>query len=454
MFNENNKSRLEIIEDYFKDKKFHLLREALEDTNVVDAAQILEDLEGGDAALFYRILPKDMSADVFSYLSSEAQEALIDSLSDSEISNMINELYLDDAVDFLEEMPANVVKKVLRHSSKERREVINRMLAYPTDSAGSIMTVEMIRLRRSWTVADSISYIRKYGENQESIYTCYVTNNSAVLEGVVSVRDLLCSDDDTLIEDLMYPDVISVKTSDDQELASQLLHKYDFIALPVVDAENRLVGIITVDDALDVMQEEATEDMQKMAAISPSERPYLRTPVWEHARRRIFWLLILMVSGMVNGSILSNYEKAFVAIPILVSFIPVLTDTGGNSGSQTSTLIIRGMVVGELDAKNIFKILWKELCIALICGSILAIVNGIRIYFFMHESLLIASTVSIAMLATVIIAKLIGASLPIVAKSLKLDPAIMAAPLITTIVDAGSLIIYFKLAERLLLSVH
>ncbi len=454
MFNENNKSRLEIIEDYFKDKKFHLLREALEDTNVVDAAQILEDLEGGDAALFYRILPKDMSADVFSYLSSEAQEALIDSLSDSEISNMINELYLDDAVDFLEEMPANVVKKVLRHSSKERREVINRMLAYPTDSAGSIMTVEMIRLRRSWTVADSISYIRKYGENQESIYTCYVTNNSAVLEGVVSVRDLLCSDDDTLIEDLMYPDVISVKTSDDQELASQLLHKYDFIALPVVDAENRLVGIITVDDALDVMQEEATEDMQKMAAISPSERPYLRTPVWEHARHRIFWLLILMVSGMVNGSILSNYEKAFVAIPILVSFIPVLTDTGGNSGSQTSTLIIRGMVVGELDAKNIFKILWKELCVALICGSILAIVNGIRIYFFMHESLLIASTVSIAMLATVIIAKLIGASLPIVAKSLKLDPAIMAAPLITTIVDAGSLIIYFKLAERLLLSVH
>lgn len=447
---ETNTERRLALEEALEHRRYSDLRELLRDANEVDLAEVLEDLNATEATMFFRMLPKDMSADVFAYLSPDAQEQLIGHLSDSEISETINELFLDDAVDFLEEMPANVVKKVLRSSSHERREAINRLLHYPEDSAGSLMTVEMICLRRNWTVGQSLAHIRRTGENKESIYTCYVTDQKAVLEGVISVRDLLCASDETLVGDIMYPEVISVRTTDDQEYASQLLHRYDFIALPVVDTENRVVGIITVDDALDVMQEEATEDMQRMAAISPNERPYLKTSVFEHSRRRIVWLLILMVSGMLNGTILSHYENAFVAIPLLVSFIPVLTDTGGNAGSQTSTLIIRGMVLKELGVRDLFLIVWREIQIAVICGSILALANGLRIYFLMHQSFIIALTVSLAMLFTVLLAKIIGAVLPILAQSVKLDPAIMAAPVITTIVDAGSLIIYFMLAEKLL----
>ncbi|MDO5732518.1 MAG: magnesium transporter [Eubacteriales bacterium] len=438
------------LEEALESKHYNEARHILAESNEADAAHAIEELPKELAAVAFRMLPKSMGADVFSYLESDTQEALMEGLTEREVTETVNELFLDDAVDFLEEMPANVVKRVLRYSSPDRRLQINKLLNYPEDSAGSLMTVEMIQLRRSWTVGESLKHIRETGHNKETIYTCYVTNQTAVLEGVVSVHELLCSSDDVRIEDLMDPDVISIETTDDQEYASRLFHHYDFIALPVVDKENRLVGIITIDDALDVITEEATEDMQRMAAMTPNEHPYLRTSVLRLANRRIVWLLVLMISGMLNGAILGQFEDAFVALPLLVTFIPVLTDTGGNAGAQTSTLVIRALTLGEIKPSDALRVLWKEFRVSIICGLILALVTAARVYFMMSPDPLTTLTVSLALFCTVVLAKFVGSLLPILAQILKVDPAIMAAPLITTIVDAVSLIIYFEMAKVLL----
>jgi magnesium transporter len=349
------------------------------------------------------------------------------------------------------ELPANIVRRILRNAQPDTRKLINTFLRYPDHSAGSIMTAEFIDLKKELTVKEAIGRIREIGEDKETIYTCYVTDQQHRLEGIVTVKDLLLAHDEKLVEDLMEKDVISVHTTDDQEVAAQLFNKYDFLSLPVVDTENRLVGIVTVDDAVDVMEDEATEDIEKMAALSPSEKPYLKTSVIELARHRIVWLLVLMVSGMLTGLILDKYEAAFVAIPILVSFIPMLTDTGGNAGSQSSALIIRGLAVGELGPKDWFKIVWKEIRVGCIVGVILAAVNYVRIILtYKGIDPFIALTVSCAIFATVLLAKVLGCLLPLLAQKIKLDPALMAAPLITTLVDAFSLIIYFTTAKELL----
>ncbi len=437
------------LEELLERHDYRKLRELLIEENEVNIAIFIEELPEEEALVVFRLLPKDLGATVFSHLSGEAQQELASAFSDQDINDMLERLYLDDAVDFLEEMPANVVKRILQQTRPERRLLINHYLQYPEDSAGSIMTVEFTSLKRSMTVKQAINRLRTSGEDRETIYTCYVTDTNRKLEGVVSVKTLLLADDDESVADLMETDVISVLTNTDQEEVARIFSRYDFLSLPVVDQESRLVGIVTVDDAVDVIQEEATEDFEKMAAMAPSEKPYLSMSVWDNAKNRITWLLVLMISSMITGGIISNYEHAFVHLPILVTFIPMLMDTGGNAGAQTSTMLIRGMALNEISIKDILQVVWKELRIALVVGVILSVVNFIRIYY-MHQDLIISLTVSGTLIATVIMAKLIGAVLPLLAKSMKLDPAIMAAPLITTIVDAGSLVVYFHIATLLI----
>lgn len=401
--------------------------------------------------LVFSLAGKEVAADVFAALPSENQESLIDSLNDQQLSAIVEDIAVDDMVDIVGEMPANIVKRILQRATPSTRELINRFLRYPESSAGSIMTAEFIDLKKEMTVRESIARIKRLANDMETIYTVYVTDLQRHLEGLVSFKDLILADDNTHVSEIMDKDVISIKTTDDKEHVAKMFNKYDFLTLPVVDAEGRLVGIVTVDDAVDVMEDEATEDIEKMAALQPSEKPYLKTSVLELAGHRIVWLLVLMISGMLTGGILGHYEQAFVAIPILVTFIPMLTDTGGNSGSQASTLIIRGMTVGELQPRDWFRILWKEIRVSLIVGIILGSVNFLRIYFLYRGSTLsVALTVSLAMCCTVMLAKTLGCILPILAKQLKIDPAMMAAPLITTIVDAVSLIIYFNIARAIL----
>ena len=401
--------------------------------------------------LVFSLAGKEVAADVFAALPSENQESLIDSLNDQQLSAIVEDIAVDDMVDIVGEMPANIVKRILQRATPSTRELINRFLRYPESSAGSIMTAEFIDLKKEMTVRESIARIKRLANDMETIYTVYVTDLQRHLEGLVSFKDLILADDNTHVSEIMDKDVISIKTTDDKEHVAKMFNKYDFLTLPVVDAEGRLVGIVTVDDAVDVMEDEATEDIEKMAALQPSEKPYLKTSVLELAGHRIVWLLVLMISGMLTGGILGHYEQAFVAIPILVTFIPMLTDTGGNSGSQASTLIIRGMTVGELQPRDWFRILWKEIRVSFIVGIILGSVNFLRIYFLYRGStLLVALTVSLAMCCTVMLAKTLGCILPILAKQLKIDPAMMAAPLITTIVDAVSLIIYFNIARVIL----
>ena len=401
--------------------------------------------------LVFSLAGKEVAADVFAALPSENQESLIDSLNDQQLSAIVEDIAVDDMVDIVGEMPANIVKRILQRATPSTRELINRFLRYPESSAGSIMTAEFIDLKKEMTVRESIARIKRLANDMETIYTVYVTDLQRHLEGLVSFKDLILADDNTHVSEIMDKDVISIKTTDDKEHVAKMFNKYDFLTLPVVDAEGRLVGIVTVDDAVDVMEDEATEDIEKMAALQPSEKPYLKTSVLELAGHRIVWLLVLMISGMLTGGILGHYEQAFVAIPILVTFIPMLTDTGGNSGSQASTLIIRGMTVGELQPRDWLKILWKEIRVSLIVGIILGSVNFLRIYFLYRGSTLsVALTVSLAMCCTVMLAKTLGCILPILAKQLKIDPAMMAAPLITTIVDAVSLIIYFNIARVIL----
>ncbi len=442
----------EKLTEHLQERKYTQLAEELTHINEVDAADFISSLHSPTGQMVvFGLLEKDVAADVFANMDRESQQALINSLDDQQLSTIIEDLATDDAVDMIGELPANIVRKILRIAKPDTRSLINTYLRYPEDSVGSIMTAEFVDLKKTMTVKEAITHIRDVGEDKETIYTCYVTDEKHHLEGIVTIKDLLLAKDDALVDSLMEKDAISVTTLDDQEKAALLFKKYDFLAMPVVDKENRLVGIVTVDDAVDVMSEEATEDFEKMAAMQPSEKPYLKTSVLELAKNRIVWLLVLMISGMVSGTILTHYESAFVMVPLLVSFVPMLTDTGGNAGSQSSTMIIRGLALGELSPQDWFKIVWKEIRVALICGAILSTVNFVRIMCtYQNVQVNVALTVSLTMLCTVCMAKVLGATLPIIAKKLHFDPALMASPMLTTIVDALTLIIYFTVAKELL----
>lgn len=431
-------------------RDLHALRAALLEENEVDIAEFLEELPQDKIVVVFRALPKEMAAEVFSNLEPDTQQVIIQSATDQEVSAIVEELYVDDAVDMLEELPANVVKRVLKAARPDTRKLINQFLNYPDNSVGSIMTAEFTDLKQSMTVAQAIAHIRRTGENSESVYTCYVTDAGRRLEGVLTIKELLLAQDEQLIADLMETDVITAETTEDQEEAVARMMKYDFISLPVVDKEGRLVGIVTVDDVMDVMEEEATEDFEKMAAMAPSEKPYLKTSVLSLAKHRILWLLVLMISGMITGGILGQYEAAFAAMPLLVTFIPMLTDTGGNAGSQSSTLVIRGMAVGEIQLKDFAKVFWKELRVSMLVGVVLSAVNFVRLIITYPGNHMVALTVALALFVTVLLAKTVGGVLPMVAKLCHADPAIMAAPLITTIVDAISLVVYFRIACALL----
>lgn len=439
-----------VWETMLTERDYRILKTQLADANEVDVAEFMAELPPDKTVLVFRMLPKEMASDVFANLEPEDQQLIISSATDREVSELVEDLNVDDAVDMLEELPASVVKRVLKTARPDTRKLINQFLNYPDSSVGSIMTAEFIDLRKSMTVSEAITRIRRSGDESESIYTCYVIDSRRVLEGVVTLRELLVADDDTIVEELMETDLITALTTEDQEEAVNRMMKYDFISLPVVDQEHRLVGIVTVDDVMDVMEEEATEDFEKMAAMAPSEKPYLKTSVFSLAKNRIVWLLVLMVSSMVTGGILGKYEAAFAAVPLLVTFIPMLTDTGGNAGSQSSTMIIRGMAVGEIEMGDFLRVLWKELRVSILVGVILSAVNFVRLQIQYPGNTMVSFTVAGAMLVTVVMAKTIGSMLPILAKRLRVDPTIMAAPLITTIVDAVSLVVYFTLAQRLL----
>ena len=440
----------EVLFNLVSRKQFRQLKDELCEMNEFDIASFLEELDSDKQIIIFRMLPKELASDVFACLEVETQEHIINSITDKELAYIIEELYVDDAVDMLEELPATIVKRVLQNAAPSTRLQINEFLKYPENSAGSIMTAEYIGLKKNITVQEAFAYIRKHGYDKETIYTCYVMDAKRMLEGVVTVKDLLMNDYDVKIEDIMDTNVIKAVTTDDKEDIADLFNKYDLLSLPVVDHENRLVGIVTIDDAVDVMEEEATEDFEKMAAMLPSEKPYLKTSVLELAKNRITWLLVLMISSMLTGGILTKYEDAFQVMPLLVSFVPMLTDTGGNAGSQSSTMIIRGMTIGEIASSDILKVIWKEARVSVVVGLILGLVNFIRLVIQYPGQPVVALTVVLALFATVFLAKVIGGMLPILAKKLKLDPAIMAAPLITTIVDAVSLVIYFQIAVELL----
>lgn len=442
----NVQALLELLER----RDLHALRAALLEENEVDIAEFLEELPQDKIVVVFRALPKEMAAEVFSNLEADTQQVIIQSATDQEVSAIVEELYVDDAVDMLEELPANVVKRVLKAARPDTRKLINQFLNYPDNSVGSIMTAEFTDLKQSMTVSQAIAHIRRTGENSESVYTCYVTDAGRRLEGVLTIKELLLAKDEQLIADLMETDVITAETTEDQEEAVARMMKYDFISLPVVDKEGRLVGIVTVDDVMDVMEEEATEDFEKMAAMAPSEKPYLKTSVLSLAKHRILWLLVLMISGMITGGILGQYEAAFAAMPLLVTFIPMLTDTGGNAGSQSSTLVIRGMAVGEIQLKDFAKVFWKELRVSMLVGVVLSAVNFVRLIITYPGNYMVALTVALALFVTVMLAKTVGGVLPMAAKLCHADPAIMAAPLITTIVDAISLVVYFRIACTLL----
>lgn len=441
---------MEILFSFVSEGKWKEASLFLARMNEIDAALLLEEVSYEDALTILRLMDKDQAAEIFANLPDDMMASLIQKVTGSEIRTILDRLAYDDAADMLSEVPANMVRRILANAKKEDREALNKFLSYEEDTAGSVMTGEYISLRRWMKVSDAISHIRRVGRDSETIYTCYVTDEVNHLIGVVSVKSLLLSDNDTQIESIMEEDVIFVETSTDQEEASRILSKYDLLALPVTDKEKRMVGIITVDDVLDVIDEENTEDFEKMAAMAPSDRPYLKSSVLSLARNRFLWLLVLMISGMITGGILSRFENAFAVLPVLVTFIPMLTDTGGNAGSQSSTMIIRGMALGQIEMKDTLKVFWKELRVAIIVGFGLAVVNFLRLVFFGSGDIKIALTVALALYSTVIMAKTVGGILPILARACHLDPAIMASPLITTIVDAFALIIYFSLAVRIL----
>ena len=437
---------LEEIKNLLETKQYTKLRQLLSELNDADAAAYMEGLDDKELLKAFRILPKDVAADIFSYFEVDHQQLIITSLSDRDASNIIDNLMADDAADLLEEMPANIVKKLLANASPETRRDINHLLRYPEDSAGSIMTVEYVDLKETLTVNEAIERIKKVGIDSETINICYVLDNQRRLVGTVALRYLLLSDGDDVIGDIMHENVISLTTMMDQEEVAKQFQKYDFTAMPVVDNENRLVGIITVDDIVDILQEEATEDMEKMAAIVPTDKPYMKTSVFETYKKRIPWLLLLMVSATFTGMIISSFEEALSACAALIAYIPMLTDTGGNAGGQASVTIIRGLSLGEITYRDIPRVIWKEIRVAVICGASLSVANFAKLMLFDRVGLLVALTVSLTIIFAVLVAMLVGCLLPIGAKRLGFDPAVVASPFITTIVDALSLILYFRVA--------
>lgn len=436
---------IEKIIELLSQNNYKELKALLRESNEADVAECLNELEKEDLAIVFRLLNKDEAADIFARMDDGSQEMLVELMSDSELASIISKLYVDDAADLIEELPANLVTKVLKNTSATKRKTINEILKYPEDSAGSIMTTEYVDLHKNDTVKDAFDRIRKIGLKKETVYTCYVIDSDRHLLGVTTVKDLLMEDYETKLVDVMEENVITVSTTEDKEEVSKMFDKYDFLALPVIDSENRLVGIVTIDDAFDVMSEESEEDFEKMAAMAPSEDVYLKEPIFRQYKNRIVWLLILMLSSIVTGKIITNYESAFASVPLLVSFIPMIMDTGGNCGSQASTMIIRALATDEIETKDVFKAWWKEIRIALLVGVTLGIVNGARIALQYHD-LSLALVIAITLMFTACIAKSLGCLLPIGAKALKLDPAYMASPMITTIVDACSLAIYFNIA--------
>ena len=428
---------------------FKELKKLLNESNESDVAECLDELSKEDLAVVFRLLKKDEAVDIFSYMSSDTQEKLIETLSDQEVATIVSKLYIDDAADLIDELPANLVSKVLQNASPTKRKAINEILKYPEDSAGSIMTVEYVDIKSGLTVKECFDRIRRIGLNKETVYTLYVVDADRRLIGVTTVKELLMRDYDTCINDFMEDNVITVTTNEDKEEVAKMFDKYDFLALPVVDNENRLVGIVTVDDAMDVMSEENEEDFEIMAAMTPSEDDYLKESVITQYKNRIVWLLILMLSSIITGKIISNYEITFSAIPLLVSFIPMLMDTGGNCGSQASTMVIRALATNEIEPKDVFKVWWKEARIGIMCGVTLGLVNGIRIFIQYHD-LGIAIVIACTLCLTAVLAKSLGCFLPLLAKAIHLDPAYMASPLITTIADACSLAIYFNIALMVL----
>lgn len=425
-------------------KEFKAVRSILNVMNAVDIALLLAELEDKELVQAFRLIPKDKAADVFANMNNSMQSYLVEMFTEKELKEILDELFIDDTVDLLEDLPANLVTRILENVDKERRASINQILNYPEDSAGSIMTTEYVDLRKWMTVRQALDHIKETGIHKETIYTCYVLEQRRLI-GIVTAKDMLIADDDAKIGDLMETEIISVSTHTDQEEVARALSKYDFLAIPVLDSGDLMVGIVTVDDAMDVMEDEATEDIIKMGGANPSEKSYFETSVFQHAKNRIVWLLVLMLSATFTGIIITHYEDVFAVVPMLVSFIPMLMDTGGNCGSQSSTLIIRGIALDEIHFKDIFKVMFKEFRISIVVGVILAAANGIRIYI-MYKDLNLAFVIGCSLIVTIMIAKLIGCILPLLAKKVHLDPAIMAAPLITTIVDTCSIVVYFMIA--------
>lgn len=447
---ESNKDFREWLE-LLNEGKYAKLKEEINEENAPNLAEFFEEIPEDKRILVFRLLTKDNAAETFAYMDSDMQEEIVNSVTDNEVETIINELSVDDAVDFLSELPANVVTRLLKSVSEDRRKTINRFLNYPEDSAGSIMTIEFMAIHQDYTVGKAMELIRKTGIDKETIYTCYVVDSRKKLVGVVSLRNLLLSNDEEKVSDIMEDDVIFVRTLDDQEDTANIFKKYNLIALPVVDNEQRLVGIITVDDIVDVIEEENTEDIEKMSALLPSEDQYLKTSVFTLSKNRIIWLLVLMISGTLSSAIISGYNSVLSSSVILAAFLPILMDTGGNAGSQASTLIIRGMAIGEIEMSDVLSVVWKELRVGAICGVVLGFVNFIRILVLGGTPMAVNITVSISLAITVVVSKTIGCMLPMLAKKLRFDPAIMAGPLITTVVDSVSLVIFFNVAKILVL---
>ena len=441
---------LDVIRELLETKQYTRLRQKISDMNIADIAALMEELEEEELLKVFRILPKSMAADVFSYLEVDNQQFIITSLSEKDAASIIDNLMADDATDLLEEMPANIVKKLLASASADTRRDINHLLRYPEDSAGSIMTVEFVDLKEGQTVTQAIERIRKLGVDSETINICYVLDNQRKLKGTIALRYLLLTNPDNKIGDIMHENVISIHTLMDQEEVARQFQKYDFTAMPVVDNEDRLVGIITVDDVVDILQEEATEDIEKMAAIVPSDKPYMKTSVFEIWKNRIPWLLFLMISATFTGKIIASFEKALSVYVVLTTFIPMLMDTGGNAGGQASVTIIRGLSLREIEFSDYLKVLWKEMRVALMCGITLAAANFLKLILIDKVSLMVSAVVCLTLIIAVFLAKVVGSMLPMAAKKLGFDPAVMASPFITTIVDALSLLVYFRIATLLL----
>ncbi len=469
--NENEINVYEHAAELLRGKEYITLKNVLSELNPADIAVIFEDLTLNELIIVFRLLPKDLAADTFVEMESEQQQALISSFSDAELREVLDELYLDDTVDIIEEMPANVVKKILRNTDNATRKNINELLRYPEDSAGSIMTIEFVSLRKNMTVSEALTRIRRTGVDKETIYTCYVTQQNNKLIGIVTAKTLLLANEDDVIEDIMETNIIYVNTHEDKEEVASLFDKYHFLAVPVTDDENRLVGIVTVDDAIEVMTDEATEDIEKMAAITPGEKPYLKTGIFETYFSRVPWLLILMISAAFTQGVISSFEGALSTCVVLTAYIPMIMSTGGNSGSQSSVSVIRALSLNDIEMGDILKILWKEIRVSVLCGITLAVANFIKMMMFdkglvaasvangsgwvsqlppVYAAMLVSVVVCITIIITVFCAKVVGCSLPILAKRLGFDPAVMANPFITTIVDALSLVVYFSVATSLL----